>query len=114
MTYLADAGFDVFATDLQGYGSSSKPTVMDDPCNTSADNQSKYLAPNPLPAPCRRPSVSRGEMLPPRCGWRKRSEQTASKHPACDRHTAFIQRALSCSFSAHVRGVGCPFVAAPS
>jgi pimeloyl-ACP methyl ester carboxylesterase len=52
MTYLADAGFGVFATDLQGYGSSSKPTVMDDPCNTSADNQSKYLVPNPLKAPC--------------------------------------------------------------
>jgi pimeloyl-ACP methyl ester carboxylesterase len=52
MVYLADAGFDVFAMDLQGYGSSSKPPVMDDPCNTSADNQAKYLVPNPLPAPC--------------------------------------------------------------
>src|SRR5215203_6010120 len=52
MVYLADAGFDVFAVDLQGYGSSSKPTVMDEPCNTSADNQAKYLIPNPLRAPC--------------------------------------------------------------
>jgi pimeloyl-ACP methyl ester carboxylesterase len=52
MTYLADAGFDVFAMDLQGYGSSSRPTVMDNPCNTSADNQAKYLVPNPLAAPC--------------------------------------------------------------
>ena len=41
MTYLANAGFDVFAMDLQGYGNSSNPMVMDDPCNTSADNQAR-------------------------------------------------------------------------
>jgi pimeloyl-ACP methyl ester carboxylesterase len=37
MAYLADAGFDVFAVDLQGYGCSSKSSVMDDPRNTCAD-----------------------------------------------------------------------------
>jgi pimeloyl-ACP methyl ester carboxylesterase len=52
MAYLADAGFDAFAVDLQGYGNSSRPAIMDEPCNTSADNQAKYLIPNPLPAPC--------------------------------------------------------------
>ena len=39
MAYLAEAGFDVFAVDLQGYGSSSKPSVIDEPCNTSADTR---------------------------------------------------------------------------
>ena len=52
MDYLAHAGFDAFGVDLQGYGNSSKPAVMDDPCNTSADNQAKYLIPNPLRASC--------------------------------------------------------------
>jgi pimeloyl-ACP methyl ester carboxylesterase len=52
MTYLADAGFDVFAVDLQGYGRSSKPAVMEDPCNASAEAQAKYLVPNPLRTPC--------------------------------------------------------------
>jgi pimeloyl-ACP methyl ester carboxylesterase len=52
MGYLGAAGFDVFAVDLQGYGSSSMPMVMDNPCNTSVDSQTKYLVPNPLRAPC--------------------------------------------------------------
>jgi len=52
LAYLAAAGVDVFAMDLQGYGSSSKPTVMEDPCNTSAENQSKYLVPHIVPTPC--------------------------------------------------------------
>ena len=52
LRYLADAGFDAFALDQQGYGNSSKPSVMDDPCNTSAENQKKFLIPKPLPAPC--------------------------------------------------------------
>ncbi len=52
LAYLADAGFDAFALDHQGYGNSSKPSVMDDPCNTSAENQAKYLVPDPLVAPC--------------------------------------------------------------
>jgi pimeloyl-ACP methyl ester carboxylesterase len=52
LRYLADAGFDAFALDQQGYGNSSKPSVMDDPCNTSAENQKKYRVPKPLAVPC--------------------------------------------------------------
>jgi pimeloyl-ACP methyl ester carboxylesterase len=42
MTYLAEAGFDVFTMELTGYGLSPRP-YMDDPCNTSALDQQKLL-----------------------------------------------------------------------
>ncbi len=50
MTYLATAGFDVFAMDLQGYGFSTRPE-MDYPCNASQSDQ-KLLIPDPLNAVC--------------------------------------------------------------
>ena len=37
MGYLAAAGFDVFSMDVTGYGRSTRPGVMHDPCNLSAD-----------------------------------------------------------------------------
>ena len=33
MAYLARAGFDVFAMDMTGYGRSTRPAAMNDPCN---------------------------------------------------------------------------------
>ncbi len=48
MTYLANAGFDVFAMDLQGYGLSTRPSPMDDPCNATQTAQKSFLVPNPL------------------------------------------------------------------
>jgi pimeloyl-ACP methyl ester carboxylesterase len=48
MAYLADAGFDVFAMDMTGYGRSTRPAAMNDPCNLSAEQQSK-LAPGMEP-----------------------------------------------------------------
>jgi pimeloyl-ACP methyl ester carboxylesterase len=51
MAFLARAGFDVFAMDQSGYGSSPRPT-MEDPCNASDAQQRALLIPNPLPAPC--------------------------------------------------------------
>ena len=50
MDFLARAGFDVFAMDLQGYGFSRRPR-MDDPCNTQPSQQS-LLTPYPLSGPC--------------------------------------------------------------
>ena len=38
MAYLARAGFDVFSVDMTGYGRSTRPAPMNDPCNL-AENQ---------------------------------------------------------------------------
>jgi len=51
MAYLADAGFDVFAMDTTGYGRSTRPPAMNDPCNLSAAQQALFV-PRLLPAPC--------------------------------------------------------------
>lgn len=51
MSYLAGAGFDVFAMDMTGYGKSSRPK-MDDPCNVRREEQ-KTLIPKTLPAACK-------------------------------------------------------------
>ena len=39
MEYLAQAGFDAFAMDTTGYGRSTRPAAMNDPCNLSAAQQ---------------------------------------------------------------------------
>ncbi|HUF74455.1 MAG TPA: alpha/beta fold hydrolase [Gammaproteobacteria bacterium] len=39
MAYLAAAGFDVFSVDMTGYGRSTRPFVMNDPCNLAEDAQ---------------------------------------------------------------------------
>jgi pimeloyl-ACP methyl ester carboxylesterase len=51
MGYLARAGYDVFAMDMTGYGRSTRPAVMNDPCNLSNATQLTFV-PGLIAAPC--------------------------------------------------------------
>jgi pimeloyl-ACP methyl ester carboxylesterase len=51
MAYLAKAGFDVFSMDMTGYGRSTRPAPMNDPCNLQKAAQPQFI-PAPLKAPC--------------------------------------------------------------
>ena len=54
MAYLARSGFDVYSMDIQGYGWSTRPFPMGDPCNVSPAQQ-LLISPYPIPAsaiPC--------------------------------------------------------------
>jgi pimeloyl-ACP methyl ester carboxylesterase len=47
MAFLARAGFDVFSMDTTGYGRSTRPPPMNDPCNLAKDRQAGFVS-----APC--------------------------------------------------------------
>jgi pimeloyl-ACP methyl ester carboxylesterase len=51
MAYLANAGFDVFSLDFSGYGRSTRPPAMNNPCNLSPEQQAAFI-PGLLAAPC--------------------------------------------------------------
>jgi pimeloyl-ACP methyl ester carboxylesterase len=51
IAYLARAGFDVFAMDVTGYGRSTRPAAMNDPCNLTHEQQLTFV-PGLLAAPC--------------------------------------------------------------
>lgn len=51
MEFLARAGFDVFAMDMTGYGRSTRPPAMDDPCNLSHAQQAAFV-PSKIAQPC--------------------------------------------------------------
>jgi pimeloyl-ACP methyl ester carboxylesterase len=51
MAYLADAGYDVFSMDMTGYGRSTRPAAMNDPCNLSQAQQAEFV-PTLIAAPC--------------------------------------------------------------
>jgi pimeloyl-ACP methyl ester carboxylesterase len=50
MAFLARGGFDVYAMDMEGYGRSTRPPAMDDPCNLPPASQ-KTIAPDKAPCP---------------------------------------------------------------
>ena len=54
MAYLARAGYDVFEMDMTGYGRSTRPPAMNDPCNL-ANAQQLTFSPSLLSAPCSPP-----------------------------------------------------------
>ncbi len=43
MSYLARAGYDVFAMDTEGYGRSTRPSAMNDPCNFAPEQQAQFV-----------------------------------------------------------------------
>jgi pimeloyl-ACP methyl ester carboxylesterase len=51
MAYLAKAGFDVFSMDMTGYGRSTRPPAMNDPCNLPQEQQAQFV-PQLIAAPC--------------------------------------------------------------
>jgi pimeloyl-ACP methyl ester carboxylesterase len=51
MAYLAHAGFDVFSMDMTGYGRSTRPAAMNDPCNLTPAQQAAFV-PTLIPTPC--------------------------------------------------------------
>jgi pimeloyl-ACP methyl ester carboxylesterase len=51
MAYLAHAGFDVFSMDMTGYGRSTRPAAMNDPCNLAREQQASFV-PALIAAPC--------------------------------------------------------------
>ena len=52
MAYLASAGFDAFSMDTTGYGRSTRPAPMNDPCNLAEAQQMQFV-PALIVAPCK-------------------------------------------------------------
>ena len=51
MAFLAEAGYDAFSMDMTGYGRSTRPPAMNDPCNMSESQQAEFI-PMLIPEPC--------------------------------------------------------------
>jgi pimeloyl-ACP methyl ester carboxylesterase len=66
MAFLAGNGFDAFSMDTEGYGRSSRPAPMNDPCNLAADQQVQFV-PALIKAPC--PAVYPGQLTTIASDW---------------------------------------------
>jgi pimeloyl-ACP methyl ester carboxylesterase len=66
MAYLANAGFDVFSMDTTGYGRSTRPPAMNDPCNLSPEQQKQFI-PSLLKEPC--PAKHQGQLTTIASDW---------------------------------------------
>ena len=66
MAFLAQRGFDVFSVDMTGYGRSTRPAPMNDPCNLAADRQAAFV-PALIAAPC--PAAYPGAMTTIASDW---------------------------------------------
>jgi pimeloyl-ACP methyl ester carboxylesterase len=55
MAYLANAGYDVFSVDMEGYGRSTRPAAMSDKCNLNEAQRAEYK----VAADCR-PTMTSG------------------------------------------------------
>ena len=51
MAYLARGGYDVFSMEMTGYGRSTRPLVMNDPCNLAEAQQNDFI-PDLIPDAC--------------------------------------------------------------
>jgi pimeloyl-ACP methyl ester carboxylesterase len=43
LVFVAKAGFDVFSVDMTGYGRSTRPAAMDDPCNVAQAQRARFV-----------------------------------------------------------------------
>lgn len=67
MAHLAEAGFDVFSMDMTGYGRSTRPYAMNDPCNLDAEQRAAVFG-GPA-VDCASSSGSRSELTTIATDW---------------------------------------------
>ncbi|MBM3755240.1 MAG: alpha/beta hydrolase [Acidobacteria bacterium] len=120
MAYLAKAGYDVFSMDMEGYGRSTRPAVMNDPCNLTREQQLSLFGKDCAPSYTERVTTAdsdwhdidgvvehlrkiRGVSKVSLIGWSQggpRSGGYASQHPASISKLILLAPAYSLAASA--------------